>query len=141
MTDQSSSEQGKKIIIDEDWKAQVEAEKETLRKAQEGQAEPAAGAGQSPHSAAGPLPEPSLIALATSLAVQAMVAMGLVPDPMSGKTELQLDHARHFIDTIAMLQAKTEGNRTPEETLALEHLLHELRMGYVAVRDQGPAEE
>ncbi len=123
-----------KIIIDEDWKTRVEREKEALRRGEVPPQDAPAGAGPEPEE---PLPEPSLAVLATSLAMQAMVALGFMPNPMTGKAEQHLDHARHAIDMLAMLQEKTQGNRTPEESLVLENLLHELRMGYVAAMRSG----
>jgi hypothetical protein len=33
-----------------------------------------------------------------------------------------------------MLQQKTEGNRTPDESEELEAILHQLRMAYVSVQ-------
>ncbi len=41
--------------------------------------------------------------------------------------------AKHFIDTVALILEKTQGNRTQEETEMIEEVLHQLRMGYVAV--------
>jgi len=119
----------KKIIIDEDWKTQVQAEKEALEREKQhvaqGQPEEAST------SAMGPLPEPSLTTLCTTLATQAMVALGQIPNPMTGHAEIQLDYARHYIDTLEMLEKKTEGNRAPDEIAMMSHLLHELRLSYV----------
>ena len=140
MSDDASEKTEKKIIIDEDWKSQVEAEKEELQRKQQEQeaAKPAteteAGTSQPADDADVPLPPPSLEFLASSLGMQAMIAMGLVPNPLTGKPEVHLHQAKHFIDTVAMLEEKTEGNRTPEETAALGNLLHELRMTFVAVQ-------
>ena len=133
MDDPQPSEK-KKIIIDEDWKAQVEAERASARQ----QAQPA---GEPPLAAAGDTqwPQPTLTLLATTLATEAMVAMGVVAHPLSGQAERDLDQARHFIDTIALLQEKTSGNRTDEESEMFENILHELRMTFVAVQQQGPA--
>jgi len=39
--------------------------------------------------------------------------------------------ARSIISIIEMLEKKTEGNRTPEESQVLEGLLYELRMAYL----------
>ncbi len=123
----------KKIIVDEDWKTQVEAEREAARE------------GASPESAAeksepaseqqdelGPLPEPSLAFLFGGMYLQGMVAVGMLPNPASDKPERNLALARHTIDTLDMLREKTEGNRTPEETRELDTILHELRMAFVA---------
>ena len=133
MSDDPNHQPDKKIIIDEDWKSRVQAEKEELEEKQRQQDKsPSAGQGE-PDA---PLPTPSLEVLAGSLGMQAMVAMGLLPNPVSGKPEVRLNQAKHFIDTIALLEEKTEGNRTPEETAVISDLLHELRMGYVAVQNR-----
>jgi len=133
MTDPPGDEPEKKIIVDEDWKSQVQAEKEALERKQQQQQdeEPASAAQPEPDV---PLPSASLEVLAGSLAMQAMIAMGLMPDPAGGKPQVRLNQAKHFVDTIAMLEEKTEGNRTPEETAMLSNLLHELRMAYLAVQ-------
>lgn len=140
MTDEPKE---KKIIIDEDWKSQVEAEKEAARHQDESaeakqpqpeqpEAEPEPTAG-----AAGPMPEPSLTFLAGSIYFQGMVALGLLPNPVTQKAEVSFDQAKHSIDTLAMLFEKTEGNRTAEETKEFETMLHEMRMAFVAVQQQG----
>ena len=135
MTDPPHDEPEKKIIVDEDWKSQVQAEKEALERRKQEQRqqdeEPASAAQAEPDV---PLPPPSLEMLAGSLAMQAMIAMGLMRVPAGGEPEVHLDQAKHFVDTIAMLEEKTEGNRTPEETAMLSNLLHELRMAYLAVQ-------
>jgi hypothetical protein len=124
MTDEPKPEE-KKIVVDEDWKSQVEAEKEATREPQE------------QDSGSGPrLPPPDLVFLASSLYLQGMVCLGLLPNPMSDKPKLQLDQAQHAIDTLQVLQDKTEGNRTPEESAALENMLHDLRMAYIAVQEK-----
>jgi len=83
-----------------------------------------------------PLPEPSLLTLASGLAAQAMVSLGIFPNPIDGETRILLHQGKHFIDTIAMLSEKTSGNQTPEEAKTLESILHELRMIYVAAQNE-----
>ena len=83
-----------------------------------------------------PLPEPSLLTLITGLAAQAMMSLGIFPNPIDGQTRILLHQGKHFIDTIAMLSEKTSGNQTPEEAKNLEHVLHELRMVYVAAQNE-----
>ncbi len=51
--------------------------------------------------------------------------------PATNRPEIHLDEAKHFIDLLEMLDQKTAGNRTPEESQLLEDLLHELRLGFV----------
>jgi hypothetical protein len=117
----------KKIIVDEDWKSQVEHEREAAEKGPA--AEPAQAAAQTPPEIE--LPPANLIYLAGSLAIQASFALGRMPDPVSGKTEKNLPVAKHLIDLLEVLQEKTEGNRTPEESENVEALLYQLRMAYV----------
>lgn len=66
-----------------------------------------------------------------SLGTQAMMAMGLVPDPISKKQEVNLDGAQQLIDIIAMLREKTRGNLEGQEITFMDNLLFELRMRYV----------
>jgi len=121
-----TQDSAKKIIVDEDWKTQVERERDAARKSAD--AEPAQTADTSSDAE---LPPASLAYLANSLSIQASIYLGLVPDPVSGKQDMNLPVAKHMIDILEVLQQKTEGNRTPDETEYIEALLHQLRMAYV----------
>ena len=134
-----------KLIIDEDWKTQVQREKEELKKQQQSEAETTTGAGPAPAQAERPpsdageaddLPPPpaSLTLLVTTLATQAMAAMGLMPDEEDQAPAVNLGFAKHFIDTLAVLEEKTQGNLTPAEKSFLQDALHQLRMAYVSIR-------
>ena len=133
MSDSANPE--KKIIIDEDWKTQAQAEKEELTKKQQEAEAAGSAAGQGDADAATEMqwPEPSLQLLVTTLATQALVALGLIPHSVSGKSEPDLGQAKHFIGSVEMLLEKTAGNRTKEETEMIEEVLHQLRMGFVAI--------
>ena len=128
----------KKLIVDEDWKSQVEAEKESARHINEGEkpAESRASAG-----ARAALPPANLTFLVSTLYLQGAIALGLLPNPVTNKAEMQLDQAKHSIDLLTMLQQKTEGNRTPEESSELEAALHELRLTYVSTKEAGMKDE
>lgn len=132
---QPADDPAKKIIIDEDWKAQVEREKEVAAKQSAAGAAPSASPAK---NAEGDLPPATLSFLVTSLAMQAMMSMGLMPNPITGKSEVNLAQARHFIDTVEMLEEKTKGNRSAEEDQVLDNLLYELRMAFVAVSEHQP---
>ncbi len=121
------------IFVDEDWKSRVEAEKKVAAgaSATESTANAATGERQASAESPPPLPPATLSFLMTTLATQAMVSLGEVPNPFSGKIEVRLPEARHFIDTLAMLEEKTTGNRTPEESALLRGSLHQLRMAYI----------
>jgi hypothetical protein len=121
----------KKIIIDEDWKKRVEAERETARHAEEAPEAKAQAEG-----AAGPLPPADLTFLMSSLYLQGTIALGLLPTPGSDQPQANLPQARHTIDLLQMLEEKTAGNRTPEEEEELSRILHELRLAFVAVQQR-----
>jgi hypothetical protein len=132
------SNEEKKIIIDEDWKTQVQAEKEAMARKSPPEAapeRPAAARDDQPH---GPLPEPTLADLCTLLGTQAMIALGTYADPNEGGKPEHLDQAKYFIDMLSLLEAKTQGNRTPEEIAILSQTLHELRMTYLRFSTRSP---
>ena len=130
MTDQPE----KKIIIDEDWKAQVEREREELSQTQDSTPE-ATDSSQSAPADEGfdtsQLPPASFNILVSTMATQAMAAMGQLPEPMTGQAEANLPFAKYHIDLLAVLQQKTAGNLSQEEAAMLEEALHQLRMMYV----------
>jgi hypothetical protein len=127
----------KKLIIDEDWKSQVAAEK---RQAQtQSAAKPAEGGASSASEAPGPadlkdvpMPPASLELLLTMLGTEALTAMGHLPHPATGKVHVHHGQAKYLIDTIDVLREKTKGNLTADEQELLEGILHQLRMAFVA---------
>jgi len=123
-----------KIIVDEDWKSQVEKEREELRQTEQENANSGEGEGDD----LGPIPPASLPVLIATLGAQAMSMMGLMPGP-DGKidpNQINMPVAKHMIDMIAMLEEKTKGNITEEESGMLNDNLHQLRMAYVAVNQE-----
>ncbi len=71
-----------------------------------------------------------------SLNSSALVHLGALQDPVSGKTQKNLAMARQTIDLIAMLKEKTEGNLTEEEKGLLETVLRDLRILYVKEKEK-----
>ena len=78
------------------------------------------------------IPSPTFTMLVQMLATQAMAAMGKVPIP--GQPEIKADYnaAKHFIDLLVMLEAKTKGNLSSDESNLLSAVSHELRLTFVA---------
>jgi len=66
-----------------------------------------------------------------SLGSSALMHMGAIPHPDSGRAELDLGLAKHSIDVLSMLEKKTAGNLTPTEAGILGSLLYDLRMKFV----------
>jgi hypothetical protein len=78
------------------------------------------------------LPEASLTLHVFHMASQVGMALGETENPLTGQREKDLPTARFLIDTIAMLEEKTRGNRTKEEDEYITGVLTNLRMAYVA---------
>ncbi len=66
-----------------------------------------------------------------SLSTSALIYLGQVPDPVSGKTITDLMGARQTIDLISLLKEKTAGNLTPDEEGLIDGALYDLRMLFV----------
>src|ERR1700751_909981 len=71
-------------------------------------------------------------------AQNAALFLGQIPNPKTGEPEVNLDLARMFIDQLAMIQEKTRGNLTSEETKVLSNALSNLQMAYVEVARETP---
>lgn len=135
-----------KLHIDSDWKAEAQAEKarlvEKVKAAESSRSAGPAGAarpgGQAP--GAREMPKASFETLLQSIASQAMLFLGVIPDPRSGQRIQHLDLARHHIDTLAVLDEKTKNNLTDDESKLLSTTLYELRQAYIqvssAIREQ-----
>jgi hypothetical protein len=78
----------------------------------------------------GPI-EASFTTLAVSLGTQAIVALGLAENPITGKIEKDREVARFNIDLLRMLREKTKGNLIPAEDKLLTDMLHDLQLKFV----------
>ena len=127
-----------KIIVDDDWKEQVQAEKEAAQQQEAAEEAPAESQAADPESEPElQLPPASFATLVSSLAAQAIASLGQMPDP-EGKLVVRPELAKHAIDTLGVLEEKTNGNLSNDEAAMLENILHELRMMFVAVQNQPP---
>src|SRR5881628_3242552 len=71
-------------------------------------------------------------------AQNAALFLGQIPNPKTGEGEVNRELAKMFIDQLAMIQEKTRGNLTNEETTVLRNALSNLQMAYVEVARQTP---
>ena len=84
--------------------------------------------------------ERDLTGLFIMLASSAAMALGEVPDPLSGEVHRDLGQAAELVDLLVLLQEKTEGHRTLEENQVLEELIYDLQLRYVAATKRtGPS--
>ena len=100
--------------VDESWKNSVEKEKHIPSHAKE-TASPA---------------ESEFLGFISTLAMQAMIALGEMAHPQTGQPEPDLAQARYLVDTIQLLSEKTKGNLSKEEAQELKTLLYELRLKF-----------
>ena len=79
----------------------------------------------------GELPPATFDTLLSTMATQALFAMGAIPDPRTGQPTLQLDLAKHHIDMLTVIEEKTKGNLSEDEEKQLATTLYELRLRFV----------
>ena len=81
------------------------------------------------------MPAPELTAtfsaLVTGIAAQALIAMGLAPDPQGGASPINLALARFNIDLLMVLQEKTENNLDPHEKELILFLVQDLQSKFL----------
>lgn len=108
--------------VDESWKDSVDQEKHLSP----GEIEQSADPGEEA------LMEVNFLNYLTSLALQAMIFLGEIPNPLAeNKTEINLKQAKFLIDTLLLLRDKTKGNLSKEEEDFLNMSLYELQMKFV----------
>ena len=73
-------------------------------------------------------------------AQNAALFLGQIPNPQTGQGEVNLELAKMFIDQLAMIQEKTRGNLTSEETAVLRNTLSNLQMAFVEVSQHSRGE-
>jgi len=156
----SSEEREPRIIVDEGWKERVEAEKEALRRKEEGEAkapespedpiqspttaEPATRGASEDYASPQQLPPATFVSLIETLSMQAMASLSEASQPADSKEKVEglpdpqfhVEMAKYLIDTLGVLEEKTQGNLTAQEAKQLEVVLHDLRIAYVMIRKQ-----
>ena len=118
----SENNEEPKIIVDEDWKSQVAREKEQIKNTP---------AEETKDPEMGEFPPANILVFISMLGSQAMAALGLMADPLSGEVHANRPLAKHCIDMLGVLAEKTKGNLTEDEAGHLRDALHQLRMVYV----------
>ncbi|MEK6714492.1 MAG: DUF1844 domain-containing protein [Candidatus Omnitrophota bacterium] len=112
--------------IDESWKETVDKEKNEAKTEGKEEFTP---------------PQADFSFFLTTLALQAAIFLGEIPNPVNNQKEENLMQAKFIIDNLSMLKEKTTGNLSSEEDSMLDNVLYDLRMKYIAkvnpVRDNG----
>ena len=128
-----------KVVVDEDWKSQAEAEKQKLAEQEKAAEAGKTSAGPAEAGAAGEtsLPAAGFASLVSGLVTQILFALGAIEDPQTKQRYRNLPLAKHHIDTLAILEEKTKGNLSEDEKKLLDNALYEVRMQYVQIAQSG----
>jgi hypothetical protein len=126
------------LHLSEEEKAKVREEEAAKEAAKEAAAEEAfqvasqkAAAEAAEATQEVPLPEITFSSFVFSLSSSALVSLGAIPDPNTGKMEKNLPMAKQTINLLGLLRDKTRNNLTQEEEILFDHLLYDLRMAYI----------
>ncbi|MEE4136703.1 MAG: DUF1844 domain-containing protein [Desulforhopalus sp.] len=79
------------------------------------------------------MPEVTFPAFILSLNTSALYHLGEIGNPETGQKIVDLDLARHAIDTMVLIQNKTKGNLTTEEGELLKNILYDIKLRFVKV--------
>ena len=137
-----SEEKGKGFVVQDRrrFSAEGEAKPESAAPAATEAPSAAAPEPQKPspgdHAHADDQPEVNFTTFVVGLSTQALVALGEIPDSVSGQHMKDLDAARQLIDIVGMLREKTRGNLDQNESGLIEAILFDLRMKYVELARQ-----
>lgn len=71
-----------------------------------------------------------------SLATQVLVQLGEMPAPNGMEIPIDLESARQTIDIMTMLQRRTKGNLSSDESRFMEEVLHSLRISFINAKNK-----
>lgn len=133
--------------IDESWKESAQQEKDKLSAGPGAKGKPSPEPQDRPqqpsrpHEPAPQEPEPAqeeeyegqinFLNYISSLAYQAMIFIGEIPNPNTNLVTKNFEQAKFIIDTLVMLRQKTKGNLNKQESDILNASLYELQMKFV----------
>jgi hypothetical protein len=89
-----------------------------------------------PEASSNPEDDVTFTSFVMSLGTQTMVQLGEMDPPPGMEVPIDVEAARQTIDILSMLQTKTKGNLSPDESRFLVEVLHTLRMSYVRKSQQ-----
>ncbi|MCK5394250.1 MAG: DUF1844 domain-containing protein [Candidatus Omnitrophica bacterium] len=78
-----------------------------------------------------PFKQPTFSLFLSSLSIQAMIAIGKLENPLTGKLETNLEQARFLIETLNLIKTKSKNNITDEEKKLLDNYITNLRLVYL----------
>lgn len=139
-----------RTVVDEDWKARVQREKELSRKGTAAETPTAATAPEAteesaaPAAAETPAPDgeisPAFEGLVNTLATQVMFCLGFIAPPGQPSPSLNLEQAKESLEMLMVVEEKTQGNLNAQEATLLNETVAELQRLFAARVQQVQAE-
>jgi hypothetical protein len=130
----------KKIIVDEDWKAQAQKEKDVLAAQEKIEHEKTEHEQEDQKKERPPLPPADFAGLVNTFTTQAFFALGVLRTKEDKDIPADLELAKYNIDILEVLGDKTSGNISDDEQKMLENTLHQLRMAFVQLSQKQGAQ-
>ncbi len=90
-------------------------------------------AGGTPPSAGNAPPEADFLQFISGMAIQTLMHLGAMTNPVTNQKDLDLANAKYSIDLLRILREKTKGNLTAEEDRYFAAALRDLQLNYVRV--------
>ena len=124
--------------VDESWKEQAEREKQRLEAGAQ-PTEPKTRPTAEVEPGADDMPQARFDLFISGLAMEALIAVGDMPHPTTRKQAQNLPQAKYLIDLLGLLEEKTKGNLSAQESKAISGVVYELQMRYVQACGGGAA--
>jgi len=83
-----------------------------------------------------PLPGGDFRLFVTRLSIQAMLALGLLENPLTNTKQRNLDGARMVLDDLSMLREKTLGNLESDEAAHLDKVIRDLEHAFASLEQR-----
>jgi len=85
--------------------------------------------------------EMQFMQLIFSLKTSAIMQLGKIANPLTGKIERNLNEAKYTIDMLNMIKEKTKNNLAPDEEKIVNDAIFELQMNYIDEVKKGEEEK
>jgi hypothetical protein len=124
----------RRMFSEENREAETQDQEASADSPAEDEAAASSSAEESPAAEARqktPLPKINFSTFVVSLNASALMNLGAIEDPTSGQTNKDLAMAKQTIDILCLLEEKTAGNLSTDETSLLKSILYDLRIIYV----------
>lgn len=82
----------------------------------------------------------TFLQFASGMAAQTLMHLGMLDNPITNNSTIDLPNAKYSIDLLMMLKEKTSGNLTEEESTYLNAAIDDLKIRYAQISEHSEAE-